>query len=71
MFAAVVWPAVTVVIPARLVGLALGLTTSLQNLSMSIFPMIIAHIFNSTNSFNFCLLFFIVITFINNILFLD
>jgi len=68
IFASVVWPSVTVVIPNRLVGLALGLTTSLQNTSMSIFPIIIAHIYNASNNFNYCLLFFMVISIMANIL---
>ncbi len=65
LFAAIVWPAITLVVPKKLIGFALGLTTSLQNTSMSIFPIIVAFIFNSSGSYNETLTFFVFISLIS------
>lgn len=62
LFAAIIWPAITLVVPNKYVGFALGLTCSLQNLSTSICPIIIAYIFTTYNSYNETLLFFIVLS---------
>lgn len=59
LFAAIVWPAITMVIPRNLVGLGLGLTTAMQNTSMTIFPLVIAYIFNKTQSYSNCLICFL------------
>lgn len=55
IFAAIVWPAITMVIPRNLVGLGLGLTTAMQNTSMTIFPLVIAYVYNKTQSYRHCL----------------
>lgn len=65
VFAAIVWPAITLVVPKKLIGFALGLTTSLQNTSMSIFPIVVAFIFNSTGSYSETLMFFVIISLIS------
>ena len=68
VFAAVVWPAITLVVPTKLIGFALGLTTSLQNTSMAIFPLIVAFIYTKTNSYTNTLFFFVFISSISCVL---
>ena len=68
IFAAVLWPSITLVVPVKLVGLALGLGTSMQNMSMSTFPLIVAFIFNTSKSYTDTLLFFVFISIITIIL---
>ena len=61
IFASVLWPALTLIVPKNIVGIALGFATSLQNLGLVFFPMIIAFIYTNTQSYDFTLLFFIFI----------
>jgi len=52
IFASVLWPAVALVVEKKLVGLALGIMQSFQNLTLFISPIIVASIFSSTKSYN-------------------
>ena len=65
IFASVFWPAITLVVPKNIVGVALGFATSLQNLGLVIFPLIIAYIYTNTQSYDFTLLFFLFILIIS------
>lgn len=58
IFAAVVWPSIALVISEKYVGFALSLTTSMQNLSMSLFPLIVAFIYSKYNRYDYVLSFF-------------
>lgn len=51
VFASTIWPTVSLICSMRLVGAAYGVMTSLQNLGLSIFPMLIAAIFASQNNY--------------------
>lgn len=59
MFASVIWPAISLVVRKDLVGFAYGVTTSLQNAGLSIFPLIVAYIYSSSNSYYQTLYFFL------------
>jgi MFS family permease len=48
-FAAVIWPSIPLVIPAKLIGLGYGVTTSIQNAGLAAFPLIIAAIYSNSN----------------------
>lgn len=48
-FAAVLWPAVPLVVEDRLTGLGFGVITSLQNLGCAVIPLVVAAIFNVSN----------------------
>lgn len=61
IFASVFWPALTLVVPKNIVGIALGFATSLQNLGLVFFPLIIAFIYTNSKSYDITLLFFITI----------
>lgn len=61
IFASVLWPALTLIVPKNIVGIALGFATSLQNLGLVFFPIIIAFIYTNTQSYDFTLLFFVFI----------
>jgi MFS family permease len=61
IFASVFWPALTLVVPKNIVGIALGFATSLQNLGLVFFPLIIAFIYTNSKSYDVTLLFFICI----------
>ena len=52
IFAAVVWPSIALVVNEKYVGFALSLTTSMQNLSMSLFPLIVAFIYSKYNRYD-------------------
>jgi MFS family permease len=45
-FAAVLWPSVPLVVEKRLVGLAYGVITSIQNIGLASFPLIVAAIYS-------------------------
>jgi MFS family permease len=49
-FAAVLWPSVPLVVEKRLVGLAYGVITSVQNLGLATFPLIIAQIYADSDN---------------------
>lgn len=59
MFASVIWPAISLVVKKSSVGLAYGLTTSIQNIGLAVFPIIVASIYSQSNSYFNTLLFFI------------
>jgi MFS family permease len=61
IFASVFWPALTLLVPKNIVGIALGFATSLQNFGLVIFPLIIAFIYTNSQSYDITLLFFIFI----------
>jgi len=44
-FAAVLWPSIPLVVEKRLIGLAYGVTTSIQNMGLASFPLIVASIY--------------------------
>ena len=48
-FAAVIWPSIPLVVPAKFTGLAYGICTCLQNVGLAIFPVIIAAIYEATD----------------------
>lgn len=48
-FAAVLWPSIPLVIPAQFTGLAYGVTTSIQNGGLALFPVVVATIYSSSN----------------------
>jgi MFS family permease len=48
-FAAVIWPSIPLVIPAKLIGLGYGVTTSIQNAGLAAFPLIIAAIYSASD----------------------
>lgn len=45
-FAAVLWPSVPLTVEAKLTGTAFGVITSIQNIGLALFPLIIAGIYN-------------------------
>lgn len=49
LFAAVLWPSVTLVVEERLTGTAFGVMTSIQNIGLALFPMLIATIYNNSD----------------------
>ncbi len=60
VFAAVIWPSIPLVVDRAVTGLAFGVVTSLQNVSCTILPMIIAAIYVKSGGKyvpNVCLLF--------------
>jgi MFS family permease len=64
IFASVLWPALTLIVPKNIVGIALGFATSLQNLGLVFFPIIIAFIYTNSQSYDITLLFFVFILFL-------
>jgi MFS family permease len=48
-FAAVLWPSVPLVVEKRLTGLAYGVCTSIQNIGLACFPLIVATIYSDNN----------------------
>jgi MFS family permease len=58
LFGAIVWPTVAYIVDSRSLGTAYGIQTSLQNLGLTIAPMIIAYIRTSTPNYNYVLLYF-------------
>jgi MFS family permease len=47
-FAAVLWPSIPLVVEKRLIGLAYGVCTSVQNIGLATFPLIVATIYESS-----------------------
>ena len=69
IFACVLWPAISIAIKDKNTGgFAYGVASGLQNISMSINPMIIAKILVEYNSYFYCLIFFSFISIIHIIL---
>ena len=59
IFAAVIWPSLTIVIyNERTMGIAYGVESIMQNLGMAINPIIIAGIYMKYNSYYACLIYF-------------
>lgn len=48
-FAAVLWPSIPLVIPAKFTGLGYGVVTAIQNAGLALFPLVIAYIYTSSN----------------------
>eukprot|EP00560_Eucampia_antarctica_P007462 CAMPEP_0197826808 /NCGR_PEP_ID=MMETSP1437-20131217/3707_1 /TAXON_ID=49252 ORGANISM="Eucampia antarctica, Strain CCMP1452" /NCGR_SAMPLE_ID=MMETSP1437 /ASSEMBLY_ACC=CAM_ASM_001096 /LENGTH=556 /DNA_ID=CAMNT_0043427397 /DNA_START=255 /DNA_END=1925 /DNA_ORIENTATION=+ len=48
MYAAVIWPSVPLIVDAKYIGTAFGVITSVQNIGLVSFPMIIAAIYNGS-----------------------
>jgi len=61
LFASVIWPAISLVVNYKIVGFAYGVTTSLQNLGLVVFPLIVAYIYSSSNNYYYTLYLFIVL----------
>ena len=53
-FAAVLWPSVPLVVDQRLIGLGYGVVTSIQNIGLASFPLIVAGIATSKVSLSVC-----------------
>jgi len=69
IFACVLWPAISIsIIDKNIVGFGYGIATCLQNISMSINPMIIAQILVKYKSYNYCLIFLAFISLITILL---
>lgn len=51
LLAATIWPCFSLVCNNNTIGLAIGICTSIQNLGLSISPMIIAYIYSSTKNY--------------------
>ena len=49
-FAAVIWPSIPLVIPSQLIGFGYGVVTAIQNAGLAIFPLIIAAIYEDSDS---------------------
>ena len=48
-FAAVLWPSIPLVVPAKYTGLGYGVVTAIQNGGLALFPLMIAAIYSSSN----------------------
>ena len=69
IFACVLWPAISIaVVNKNIVGFAYGVATCLQNISMSINPMIIAELLVSYKSYSYCLVFLGIVSLITILL---
>ncbi len=68
LFVSVFWPSISLIVPQDYIGIALGFTTSLQNFGLVFFPMIIAYIYTTTQSYDITLLFFIFLLIIATVL---
>ena len=68
LFVSVVWPSISLIVPEDYIGIALGFTMSLQNFGLVFFPMIIAHIYSSTKSYDVTLLFFLFLMIVSCVL---
>ena len=58
LFAAVIWPSISIVVNQNDIGFAYGVTTALQNLGMAVNPVIVAGILIHTNNYYCCLTYF-------------
>ena len=68
LFAAVLWPVISLVTNKNLVGLAFGVATSLQNLGMAVAPIIVAALLTNFKNYELVLTFFICLNTISFIL---
>ncbi|KAL3776343.1 LOW QUALITY PROTEIN: hypothetical protein ACHAWO_002461 [Cyclotella atomus] len=51
LYAAVIWPSVPLAVSKQYTGTAFGVITSIQNMGLALFPLIIASIYNTTGSY--------------------
>lgn len=51
LYAAVIWPSVPLTVSKQLTGTAYGVITSIQNMGLALFPLIIAAIYNISGSY--------------------
>jgi MFS family permease len=65
MFASVIWPAISLVVKKSLVGFAYGVTTSIQNAGLALFPIVVASIYSSSKSYYATLSFFVILMLIS------
>lgn len=63
MFAAVIWPSISLIISKPLLGFAYGITTSFQQFGTAVNPIIVAAMFVHTRNYNLALGFFSVLGF--------
>jgi hypothetical protein len=63
-----VWPSISLIVPQDYIGIALGFCTSLQNFGLVFFPMIIAYIYTTSQSYDITLLFFIFLSIISTVI---
>ena len=68
MFASVIWPAISLVVRKDLVGFAYGVTTSLQNAGLSLFPIIVAGIYSNSKSYFTTIFFFLILMLVSILL---
>jgi MFS family permease len=68
MFASVIWPAISLVVKKSQVGFAYGVTTSIQNAGLAIFPIFVADIYSKSKSYYATLIFFLILMIISIIL---
>jgi MFS family permease len=68
MFASVIWPCISLVVKKSHVGFAYGVTTSVQNGGLAIFPIIVAAIYSSSKSYYSTISFFITLMIISIII---
>jgi MFS family permease len=59
LFASVIWPAISLVVRKDLVGFAYGVTTSLQNAGLSLFPLVVAAIYSHSKNYLTTIYFFL------------
>lgn len=48
LYAAVLWPSVPLTVPKQYTGTAFGVITSIQNIGLALFPLVIASIYNAS-----------------------
>lgn len=66
IFASMIWAAVSISVRNKeKVGLAYGITTSIQNCGLAIFPIIVASIYANSGGYMYCLMFFASLGFIS------
>ena len=69
IFACVLWPAISIaIVNKNIVGFAYGVATCLQNISMSVNPMIIAELLVTYKSYSYCLVFLGIVSLITILL---
>jgi MFS family permease len=68
IFASVLWPSLTLVVPKDILGIALGFATSMQNVGLVFIPLIVAFIFTKSQSYDATLMFFVFLLILSLIL---
>jgi len=77
LFAAVIWPSVPLTVDERLTGTAFGVITAIQNLGLTIFPLVVAYLYKVARGkyipsveifFSTCALFGVVIGILLNVM---